>query len=171
MEATVIPVPLELLLLPLLYWRRHQTWLICAVVTLTCLAGAAFFYFVGAFLYQDYGGSLLNWLGGDETLDQSLRESMDRHGFWAVLAIAVLPLPFQIGVLAAGAAGYSFWMFLLASLLGRGVRYFGLGWLVRRHGQQATRLWRKHRIVFSLVAGTVVMLLWLASEEITKRWS
>jgi len=43
------------------------------------------------------------------------------------MSVGVIPIPFQIAMLAAGATRYSFFLFMLAPALSRALRYYGLG--------------------------------------------
>ena len=47
---------------------------------------------------------------------------------------------------------YPIALFVLAALIARGIRYYGLAWLVLRYGPKVERLWRRHAVVTSLVA-------------------
>lgn len=168
LESTVVPIPLELILVPLLLWRRRDIWLICSIVTLACLAGASLFYGLGLFFFDQYGEQIVGWFGGDGETSETLQNLMEKHGFWAVLLIAVTPVPFQLGMLLAGASQYSFGMFLLAAGIGRGIRYFGVGFLVERFGDRAVEMHQKNHLKTALLAGLVVGLLWALSVFLSK---
>lgn len=62
-----------------------------------------------------------------------------RFGLLAVVVPALLPppVPFKVFVLLAGAASVSPWRFGLAILIGRGIRYFGQGYLAVLYGDHA----------------------------------
>lgn len=82
------------------------------------------------------------------------------HGFLAILAIGVIPIPFQIAMLVAGAAKYPLLLFVLAAIIARSIRYFGLALLVVLFGDRALALWRRHSRTTALVAvGAVVLLV------------
>ena len=60
-------------------------------------------------------------------------------------------------------------LFVLAALIARGIRYYGLAWLVLRYGPKVERMWRRHALVTSLVAGLIVLgvalgMQWLAGQ-------
>jgi len=61
-------------------------------------------------------------------------------GFWMVFAISIAPIPMQIAALAAGAASYPVWMFLIAILASRALRYYGLWLLVLGFGAGVARI-------------------------------
>lgn len=77
----------------------------------------------------------------------------------AVLGIGIVPVPFQVAMLAAGASGYPFPLFMLAAMLGRGVRYFGLAVLVALVGNPATSLWQRYARTLGIL-GILLFAAW-----------
>jgi membrane protein YqaA with SNARE-associated domain len=69
-----------------------------------------------------------------------------RFGLLAVVVPSLLPppTPFKIFVLMAGAAAVAPWRFGLAIVIGRGIRYFGQGYLAVRYGERAVEMVRTH---------------------------
>jgi len=65
-----------------------------------------------------------------------------RFGLLAVVVPSLLPppTPFKIFVLMAGAAAVAPWRFGLAIVIGRGIRYFGQGYLAVRYGERAVEM-------------------------------
>ena len=65
-----------------------------------------------------------------------------RFGLLAVLVPSLLPppTPFKLFVLLAGAAAVAPWRFAIALAIGRGIRYFGQGYLAVRYGEQAAEI-------------------------------
>lgn len=166
LEATVVPLPLELVLVPFLHKRRHQTWRVALIVTLACLAGAALLYGASAFFLESLGDRLIGWFSESGQDVEAVREMIRMHGFWALLLIAVTPMPFQLGILMAGAVQYPFGWFMLSAAIARGIRYFGLAWLVKRYGERTLELWRNHRVSGTFIAAGVVVLLWLIGRVV-----
>lgn len=84
-----------------------------------------------------------------------------RYGLLAVVVPALLPppTPFKVFVLMAGAAGVPPWRFGIAILIGRGIRYFGQGYLAVRYGEQAVDIAREYGpragIVLAALAVTI----------------
>lgn len=83
-----------------------------------------------------------------------------RFGLLAVMVPALLPppTPFKLFVLLAGAADVSPWRFLAAIAVGRGVRYFGEGWLAVRYGDHAVDLLRENGTIAGLVLAGAALL-------------
>ncbi|AEY01165.1 hypothetical protein GU3_07045 [Oceanimonas sp. GK1] len=143
LEAVILPIPLELLLIPLFLMERQRLWPLAAAALAGCLAGALLGYGLGAWLFDSLGLRLLQVLDGQQAFD-AFSQELSQDGFLAIVMVGVTPVPFQMAMLAAGAVGYSLGLFMLASLIGRGIRYFGLALLVRLTGEQALALWRRH---------------------------
>ena len=157
-ETIIVPIPIEVILIPFMIARRQQIWWIATVVTAGCLAASIVGYGVGYFFFESAGRWLIEALGAGQDF-QRFQEMFRSHGFWAILAIGVIPIPFQMAMLAAGIAGYPILMFVLAATIARGIRYFGLALLVLLFGERALSLWRRHRTTTAIVALAVVVLL------------
>ncbi|WP_107851337.1 YqaA family protein [Oceanimonas marisflavi] len=152
LEALILPIPLELLLIPLMLIERQRLWRLAAAALAGCLCGALLGYGLGAWLFDGPGQWLLHRVNGQETFE-TFSEELAGNGFMAIVMVGITPVPFQVAMLAAGAVSYSLVLFMLASAIGRGIRYFGLALLVRLTGERALQLWRHHaqKVGFALL--------------------
>ncbi len=168
LESIIVPIPLEAVLVPLMQKRRDRLWLLATIALLGCIAGAALGYYVGALFMETAGQWFVEQTGQEQALADA-KGLMGRHGFWFVLAVSVMPIPFQIAMLAAGATGYPFWLFMLATLLSRGVRYFGLAAAVWWLGDRAEAFVRKHKVATTVILALIVAAFWIGSSLIGNR--
>ncbi|EAZ99087.1 hypothetical protein [Marinobacter sp. ELB17] len=76
------------------------------------------------------------------------------------MSVGVIPIPFQIAMLASGATSYSFFLFVLASVLSRALRYYGLGMLILIAGNHAQAIFERHKVSAAIVVRTVVLVIW-----------
>lgn len=142
LEATVLPLPLEVILIPYMLKARQILWSIATTAFLGFMAASVAGYYVGAALFDTAGVWLL------EAFDlsaqyQAFQEEFRRNGFWAILVLGLTPLQFQIAMLTAGAANYPLPLFLLATAITRSLIYYGLGLLVVVFGDRALQLWQR----------------------------
>lgn len=154
-----MPIPLEAILIPLMQARREKLWAISAMALLGCGIGAALGYALGFFVFDLLGDQLIAMLSTPEQFE-SIRQQIHLHGFWYVLSVGIMPIPFQIAMLAAGATGYAFLLYMLATILSRGIRYFGLGLLVCLFGNQAQNIFEEHKIGASIFITVLIGLIW-----------
>jgi len=159
LETTVLPVPIEILLIPYMAAERQRALTIAGIALAGCLLGAFAGYAVGYFLFETLGQQIIAWGDWGESL-QAFRRLFAAQGFWAILALGILPVPFQVAMLAAGAAGYPLVWFALAAGIARGLRYYGLAWLVKAVGPAALGQWRRHKLRATLVAAAALLALW-----------
>jgi membrane protein YqaA with SNARE-associated domain len=82
-----------------------------------------------------------------------------RHGLLAVVVPSLLPppMPFKVFVLLAGAAGVSRWKFAAAIIVGRGIRYFGQGYLAVLYGERAFAMVEQNGATVGLVLAGVIV--------------
>ncbi|PFG09750.1 MULTISPECIES: YqaA family protein [unclassified Marinobacter] len=161
LESILIPIPLEVILVPLMQARRSQIFLLSTIALLGCLAGATVGYFVGYFVFDAAGQLLVEMVSTPEQFEH-VRMRMEGDGFWFIMSVGVIPIPFQIAMLAAGATRYSFFLFMLASALSRALRYYGLGMLVLIAGNHAQAIFERHKVSAAIVVTTVVLVIWAA---------
>ncbi|MEX1222191.1 MAG: VTT domain-containing protein [Idiomarina sp.] len=159
MESLVIPIPLELVLIPFMLIERDRIWKIATATLLGCLLGATLGYSLGWFMFDTAGQWALNSFGYQQAY-QEFSQQFEQDGFWAIIAVGVTPIPFQVAMLTAGASQYSFALFMLATLLARGIRYFGLALLILWLGDPVLQLWQRHSrklgvAILVMIAATV----------------
>ena len=165
LESTIVPIPLEAVLIPAMQKARRMLWWLASAAMLGCLIGASLGYLVGLGLMESVGRPFVEYLEQGDAL-ASAEQAMRDNGFWFVMTISLAPVPFQIAMLAAGATGYSFLGFIAATLISRGVRYYGLALLVYLFGDRAERLFREHKVAATLILLAIVGLAWGVSRLI-----
>lgn len=165
LETIIIPVPIEVILIPMMAANRSRIWLIATITFAGCLAAAILGYGVGMVLYESVGRWFLESMGYQDAYE-SFKSFFDQRGFIAILLVGIIPIPFQIAMITAGLAGYPFLLFVLAAAIARGVRYYGLAWLVARFGRRARRLWQQHAVLASLGGAAAIAALYLAGQYV-----
>ncbi|MEX0615445.1 MAG: VTT domain-containing protein, partial [Methylophaga sp.] len=160
LESLIVPIPLEALLIPAMQARRDKIVMLTLAAILGCVAGAVIGYAIGFFVFEAVGTQLVELFWHAEQYQQ-VKQQMQLYGFWFVLSIGIIPVPFQLAMLAAGATGYSFVLFLIATIIARGLRYAAVGLLVWWFGDAAQDLFERHKIKTSIALLIGVVLIWL----------
>ncbi|MDG4650511.1 hypothetical protein P6F26_18865 [Roseibacterium sp. SDUM158017] len=148
-ESTVVPIPLETVVAPLMVGHHRQATAIAVSIWVGCLIGASLFYAVGLWLADPVVLPILRWLGLLEDFRRMSRD-LDADGlFWTVFLVSFSPAPMQLATLGAGTVGGNFAVFLAAIAASRGARYFGLAVLANVFGPRIA--------AFDLPKGGVVL--------------
>jgi len=122
-ESSVFPIPPDILLIPMVIARREKAWWFAALCTLTSVAGGVLGYFIGMFLYEQIAEPVLAFYGKLHYFDE-FSAIFNEWGWWFVFIAGVTPFPYKVITIASGVAGLSLPIFILASLVSRGLRFF-----------------------------------------------
>ncbi|WP_245835233.1 YqaA family protein [Thalassospira mesophila] len=133
LETTIIPIPVEIIITPLMAISRKRGMQIATVTLAGSLLGAVVLYLLAWGMFDNVVTPFLDWSGGHEQFYQ-LQNRFRDGGFWVVFIISITPAPMQLAALAAGVTNYSFWLFFSAIFLSRAIRYYGLFAIVRLFG-------------------------------------
>lgn len=92
-----------------------------------------------------------------------IRKWVQENEFLTVLVGALMPppTPFKLVVIGSGAFNMSLRNFVIALSIARAIRYFGLGFLAVRYGDQATQFVLQHKVSMSLVILGAVLLFYV----------
>lgn len=148
METTIIPVPIEIIIAPIMAASRTRGFIVATVTLIGSVAGALSLYLLAWALFDDLAQPLIDVMGWQDEFD-TLETKFEEGGFWVVFAISIAPVPMQIAALAAGAASYPVWLFLIAIMLSRAVRYYGLWLLVLGFGAGISRIFAGEKPEFN----------------------
>ena len=107
-------------------------------------------------LYDSLGLWLIQLYGYGSKVE-AFREAYAEWGAWIILLKGLTPIPYKIVTIASGFAGYNLPMFILLSIVARGVRFFLLAFLLHRYGPQA-RVMLEERLGFWVTIGAVVLV-------------
>jgi membrane protein YqaA with SNARE-associated domain len=136
LESSVVPVPPDAMLIPMALARPERAWFFATLCTLASVAGGVLGYFIGAALYDSVGLWVMHLYGLTDKVE-AFREAYAQWGSWIILLKGLTPIPYKLVTIASGFAGYSFVMFVLLSLVARGMRFFAVAFLLNRYGAQA----------------------------------
>lgn len=129
-ESSFFPLPPDALLIPMVLARRERAWWIATICTLASVAGGAFGYAIGFFLWEAVGQAVIDFYGFAGKFDE-FRGLYEAWGFWIVAAAGFTPFPYKVITIASGVFELSFATFMVASAASRGARFFlvaGLLW-------------------------------------------
>src|SRR5215468_9146320 len=145
------------MLIPMSLARPDRAWFYATVCTLTSVAGGVLGYFIGAVLYDSIGLWLIGLYGyGDKV--EAFREAYAQWGGWIILLKGVTPIPYKIVTIASGFAGYNLLMFVLLSVVARGMRFYLVAFLLNRYGMRARAI-IEERLGFWVTVSFIVLVV------------
>jgi len=155
-EASFFPIPPDVLLIPMALARPARAWRYAAICTIGSVIGGAFGYLIGYELFEQLAKPLLHVYRYDAAYE-SFKQTFAEWGLWVILIKGLTPIPYKIVTIASGAAAFNFPLFMAASLVTRGGRFFLVATLLHYFGDHVREfIDRRLGLVTSLVAVGIV---------------
>lgn len=146
-EAIFFPVPPDVMLLPMMLVQPHRAWFFAAVTVLASLIGAVLAYALGALFSPTIQMWMLH-LGFEHAFNQA-KLWFDAWGVAAVIVAGFTPIPFKIFTLTAGILKMNLPFFIVASAIGRSLRFGMEAILIKTFGYLQPKQIKQVMIVLS----------------------
>ncbi len=163
-EASFFPIPPDALLVPMALAKPRSAWRFAAICTAGSVAGGALGYLIGYAVFDQVARPILNLYGYGPAF-ATFQAKFQEYGLWIILIKGLTPIPYKIVTISAGAARFDFALFMMASVLTRGARFFLVATLLHFFGD-AVRVFIEKRltlvtsaVAFGVVGGFVVLKL------------
>jgi membrane protein YqaA with SNARE-associated domain len=155
-EASCFPIPPDALLIPMALARPDRAWRLALVCTIGSVAGGALGYFIGYAVFDQLARPLITLYGYGPRF-AAFQALYAQYGLWIIVIKGLTPIPYKIVTIASGAAHFDFAVFMAASLVTRGARFFLVAVLLRFFGTPVRDfIERRLTLVTSLLAAGVV---------------
>jgi membrane protein YqaA with SNARE-associated domain len=157
-EAFVFPLITEVFFVPLLAAKVGRWKYYALLASVASILGALFGYALGMYVFDAIAQPLISFYGLTEQFAH-VGELYTQSTFWVVLTGAVTPIPFKVFVLAGGFFGVPLLPFILASVIGRSLRYFGVAWIAHTFGPRVAERYIEN---FNYYTTIIIILLTIA---------
>ncbi len=135
-ESSVFPLPPDPLLIALCLGATYRSLRFAAVATVASVLGGILGYGLGAVVWGSISGFFFDFVPGvTPEAFAEVQGYYERWDFWAVFVAGLTPIPYKVFTISAGVFAINFPVFVLASVLSRGLRFFLLAGLVYRYGE------------------------------------
>ena len=155
-ESSIFPIPPDALLVPMVLAARARAWRIALVCTVASVLGGLAGYGIGYFAFETVGRPLIAFYGAADAF-ANFRETYNEWGLWIVFTAGLTPLPYKIFTIASGVTHLDVTVFVLGSVLSRGLRFFVVAALLWRFGTPLRAFVENH--LGKVTAAFVVLLV------------
>ncbi len=163
-ESSFFPIPPDILLIALCLGKVKNSFRYALVCTVGSILGAAVGYLIGHFAWIDGGGEFTafadfffrNIPGFTLEVYEQVQGMFEEYSFWVVFTAGFTPIPYKLITITAGVFDIDFVIFIIASLISRGARFFLISWLIWKFGPSIKRFIDKY---FNLIAIAITVLL------------
>ena len=161
-ESSFFPIPPDVMVIPMVISNRKDFLKIFFIATLFSVLGGLLGYLIGAFFF-DVGMNIMTFYGYENKLITLKNDLLNSEGFYAWLGILFLagftPLPYKVFTIASGLIGFNFLIFILISIISRGLRFFIVSYLSYKYGDIFTQFMNKHGSKWFTIIGILIVLI------------
>lgn len=155
-ESSFFPIPPDIMLIPMVLAKRAKWFFYGTICLIGSLLGAYVGYYIGAGLFESIGKPILAFYGKEDSF-QSVADWYNTWGGWGVLFAAITPFPYKVLTIFSGATGLNLITFTVVSIIGRGLRFYLVSYLLYRVGEPIQEFIEKRLGLMFTIA--VVLLL------------
>ena len=162
-ESSFFPIPPDPLLIAMVFTKTKMWWRYALLTTAASVLGGLFGYLIGFALLESVGDWLISTYHLEEAY-ANLGQAFDDNALITIFGAALTPIPYKVFTISAGAFKVNLGLFILASIIGRGTRFFAVAWLAGLLGEKYKAQIEKYIDVISLVLLLVIVLIiWLVA--------
>ncbi len=165
-ESSFFPIPPDVMLAPMVLAQRHRAWYFATLTTVTSVLGGLFGYAIGLFLFEEVGRPLIDMYHAQEKF-VTVKNWFNDYGVWVVFLAGFTPIPYKLFTVTSGVLALAVLPFTLASLVGRGARFFLVAGLLYWGGERFSRF--LHRRVDQI--GWAVLGIAVAAFLVLRYWN
>ena len=161
-ESSFFPIPPDVMIIPMVISKKKDFIKIFLITTIFSVLGGILGYLIGAFFF-DFGSEIMNFYGYENKLSNIKNNLVNSDGFYAWLSVLFLagftPLPYKVFTIASGLIGFNFLIFVLISLISRGLRFFIVSFLSYKFGNLFNEFMDKHGSKWSTIIGILIVII------------
>ena len=170
-ESSFFPIPPDVMIIPMVISKKNDFIKIFLITTIFSVLGGMLGYLIGAFFF-DFGSQIMSFYGYENKLSNIKENLVNSDGFYAWLGILFLagftPLPYKVFTIASGLISFNFFIFIVISLVSRGLRFFIVSYLSYKFGNLFTEFMEKHGSKWFTIIGLLIVIIGLLIYLIVK---
>jgi membrane protein YqaA with SNARE-associated domain len=154
-ESSFFPIPPDPFLMASLLFKQNRWIYYSSLVTITSVLGAMFGYLVGHLFNEFVVEVLVKYYKFEDEFNK-VAELFGNNTFWTMFISAFTPIPFKVFTISGGIFGVNLLVFIIASILGRGLRFFIIGFFMKVFGERLGKIVFKY---FNLITIIILVLV------------
>lgn len=156
-ESSFFPIPPDVLLVPMALARPDRAYRFALVCTVASVLGGMLGYLIGYGLYEAVALPLIEFYHLQDKA-AAMVQQFQQYGLYVILAKGLTPIPYKLVTIASGMARFDFGLFVAASVVTRGVRFFAEAAALRHFGNSARHfIEQRLGLVTSLTLACIIL--------------
>jgi len=161
-ESSFFPIPPDVMVIPMVISKKDDFKKIFFIATIFSVLGGIFGYLIGVFFF-DIGMQIMSIYGYEDKVNNLKNNLILGNGFYAWLGILFLagftPLPYKVFTIVSGLISFNLFIFILISLISRGLRFFIISYLSYKFGDLFTKFMDHHGSKWFTLLGIFILIV------------
>ena len=170
-ESSFFPIPPDVMIVPMVVSKKHNFIKIFLITTIFSVIGGIFGYLIGVFFFE-FSTIIMNFYGYEDKLSNIKEILINGDSFYAWIGILFLagftPLPYKVFTIASGLIGFNFFIFIITSLISRGLRFFIVSYLSYKFGDLFKKFIDTHGSKWFTIIGIIIVIIGIIIYQILK---
>ena len=164
-ESSFFPIPPDILLIPMALASKANALFYAFICTLFSVLGGILGYAIGYYFYNSVGIYIVDFYHLENSFN--IFESYYKEfGILIVLGAGITPFPYKFITIASGVFGLNIFLFIIVSIIGRGLRFYLIAILLYFFGEKIKLIIDKYFniltiVFFILLVGSVFIIRFL----------
>jgi membrane protein YqaA with SNARE-associated domain len=156
-ESSFFPIPPDFYLMPVVA-RNRGKWLYFALITtISSVLGGLFGYLIGAVFFETVGKWLISLYHLEKEIE-TVSLFFNQNAFLSIFTAAFTPIPYKVFTISAGLFKLNIFIFTIASILGRGMRFFAVAYIMKLFGEKISNVVIKYFNIATAIFASIVIL-------------
>ena len=161
-ESFFFPIPPDILLIPMIIAKKAKAWMYAFICTFSSVLGGIAGYAIGYFFYNSIGVLIIDAYHLSDSFNV-FEGYYNEYGILIVLGAGFTPFPFKFITIASGVFNLNIFLFIITSIIARGLRFYLLAGLLFVFGEKIKVLIDKYFnmlaiLFFILLIGSMLLI-------------
>ena len=162
LESSFFPIPPDVMIAPMAIAKKNEFLKIFLIATIFSVLGGILGYLLGAYFF-DFAMNIVKFYNYEEITINLKNTLTQGDGFYTWLGILFLagftPLPYKVFTIVSGLIGFNFPIFVLISLISRGLRFFIVSYLSSKFGNTFTNFMNQYGQKWFTIIGIIIVVV------------
>ena len=163
-ESSFFPIPPDVMIVPMVIAKKKEYIKICLIASIFSVLGGIFGYLIG-YLFFDMAMYVIEFYGYQTKVENIKLNMTKGTGFLAWLSILFLagftPLPYKAFTISSGLIAFNLPIFIIVSLISRGLRFFIVAYLSYKFGELFTQYMERHGSKWFTIIGIIIVIIFI----------
>jgi len=164
-ESSFFPVPPDAMIVPMVLAKKEDYLKVFLIATIFSVLGGVLGYFLGS-IFLEFSMTIIEFYNYEEKVFELQDKLSNKAGlvFWigTLFLAGFTPLPYKVFTITSGFIGFNIYIFIIISLISRGLRFFIVAYLSMKLGGRFEILLKKDGFKWFTIIGLILVVVFLA---------